>query len=144
MKRAPTICVRNLQRKIRVDAAELEPFARRALERVRMLRKKPPSALQRVREISILLVGNRRMASLHRRFLGEPGPTDVLTFEHGEIFIAPEVARAQARQFGQSLGRELRLYIVHGLLHLHGFSDTGVEARRKMQAAEAKVLRATL
>jgi probable rRNA maturation factor len=81
------------------------------------------------------------MALLHRKFLRQAGPTDVLTFQHGEIFISVETARRNARAFGNSLRRELKLYIVHGLLHLHGFDDqTPCEARR-MKTAQEKILR---
>ena len=136
--------MRNLQRSVRVDVAQLECFARRALERVRTIQRTPQTTLQKIDSVAIVLVGKRRMVDLHRRFLGRRGATDVLTFDHGEIVIAPDVARGQARRFGTSLGRELRLYIVHGLLHLHGFDDKEPSDIRKMRAAEIKVLRASL
>ena len=80
------------------------------------------------------------MALLHRKFLGQSGPTDVLTFQHGEIFISVETARRHARAFGNSLLRELKLYIVHGLLHLHGFDDQTPSEAHKMKAAQEKIL----
>ena len=52
--------------------------------------------LKRLREIFVLLISDRRMARLHRQFLNKAGPTDVLTFEHGEIFISVERARDHA------------------------------------------------
>ena len=82
------------------------------------------------------------MASLHRQFLNQSGPTDVLTFQHGEIFISIETARRQARAFGNSLTRELRLYIVHGLLHLHGFDDRKRTDARKMERIQKRILAA--
>ena len=87
-------------------------------------------------EIFVWLVSDRRMARLHRQFLGQTGPTDVLTFQHGEIFISVETAKRHARVFGNSLMRELQLYIVHGLLHLHGFDDrtqSGARGKKRMQ-----------
>jgi rRNA maturation RNase YbeY len=83
------------------------------------------------------------MASLHRRFLKQSGSTDVLTFQHGEIFISPETACRQARTFGNSLARELRLYVVHGLLHLHGLDDRSEADARRMKATQEKILAAT-
>jgi probable rRNA maturation factor len=80
------------------------------------------------------------MSSLHRQFLGQSGPTDVLTFQHGEIFISVETARRHARRFGNSLAQELRLYVVHGLLHLHGFSDRGKSETRKMKMTQQRIL----
>ncbi len=61
-------------------------------------------------EISILLISDRRMSSLHRRFLNKTGSTDVITFDHGEIFISVETAREHARQFRTSTLCEIQLY----------------------------------
>ena len=82
------------------------------------------------------------MASLHRQFLNQTGPTDVLTFQHGEIFISVETARRHARVFGNSLARELRLYIIHGLLHLHGFDDRKRVDSREMERMQKRILTA--
>ena len=81
------------------------------------------------------------MSRLHRQFLGETGPTDVLTFQHGEMFISVEMAKRQARVFGNSLVRELQLYIVHGLLHLHGFDDRTPAEAHRMRRMQEKILR---
>ena len=82
------------------------------------------------------------MTSLHRQFRNQTGPTDVLTFQHGEIFISVETARKHARTFGNPLPRELRLYIVHGLLHLHGFDDRKRADARKMEEVQKLILTA--
>ena len=141
---SPRISVQNRQRKISVNTAELEKFAGNALRHCLRLRKGKRSDLRKARELFVWLISDRRMAILHRKFLGEPAPTDVLTFQHGEIFISVETARRNARAFGNSPMRELKLYIVHGLLHLHGFDDqTPVEARR-MKTMQEKILRSVL
>lgn len=137
----PCISVRNLQRKIGVNVGELEIFAAGAVQRCLQLRKRKQSDLRKLREVFVWLISDRRMALLHRQFLGKMGPTDVLTFQHGEIFISVETARRQARAFGNSLMRELKLYIVHGLLHLHGFDDQTPAEMRKMKTAQEKILR---
>lgn len=138
--RPPKIEVRNLQRKIEVNVADLEKVAQKAVASCSRLPTKGRTDLETLAEVSILVVSDRRMASLHRRFLNERGPTDVITFQHGEIFISADTALRNARRFGNSLDRELRLYVVHGLLHLHGFQDRDVVTARKMRAAEKKVL----
>jgi len=139
---APKIIVRNLQRAVPLDVADLENFAAKALQFCLQLRKSEPTDLTRLREISILFISDRRMALLHRRFLNQSGPTDVITFQHGEIVISAEAARRQARTFVDSLACEVRLYIVHGLLHLHGFDDQSEADARKMKAAQEKILAA--
>jgi len=140
----PRICVRNLQRKITVNVGELENFAGAAVQRCLQLRKQKRTDLRNLREIFIWLISDRRMMSLHRQFLGKTEPTDVLTFQHGEIFISVETAHRHARAFGNSHMRELKLYIVHGLLHLHGFEDRTQTEAYRMKTTQEKILRCAL
>jgi probable rRNA maturation factor len=154
----PQTRVRNLQRKIPVNVGELENFATAAVRRCLRLQKQKRTDLRNLREVFIWLISDRRMAVLHRQFLEKTGPTDVLTFQHGEIFISVETASINARVFGEedarrgrrvhggrnSLTRELKLYIVHGLLHLHGFEDRTQGGGRKMKTAQEKILRCAL
>ena len=139
----PQVTVHNLQRAVSIDLVDLEDFAGEALRRCLQLRRNKLTDLTSLRQISILFISDRRMASLHRRFLEQSGSTDVLTFQHGEIFISPETACRQARTFGNSLARELRLYVVHGLLHLHGLDDRSEADARRMKATQEKILAAT-
>jgi probable rRNA maturation factor len=138
---APDISVRNRQRKIPVNVPDLEIFARKALRRCLQLQKRKPTDLDKLDEVFVWLISARRMASLHRKFMHQTGPTDVLTFQHGEIFISVEIAKKHARAFGNSVASELCLYIAHGLLHLHGFDDQTRAAGRKMKAIQEKILR---
>jgi probable rRNA maturation factor len=137
----PEICVRNRQRKIPVNVAALQKFALKVVPRCLRLRSWKRTDLTKLRNVSVWLISDRRMSRLHRQFLGQKGPTDVLTFQHGEIFISVEMAKRNARAFGNSLLRELQLYIVHGLLHLHGCDDRTQPSARKMEKAQEKILR---
>ena len=137
----PEISVRNLQWKIPVNVSELEKFAIKVVRCCLQMRRRKPTDLRNLRQISVLLVSDRRIASLHQQFLQKAGPTDVLTFQHGEIFISVETARRHARAFGNSLVRELHLYIVHGFLHLDGFDDQTHSSARRMQRAQEQILR---
>ena len=132
--------MRNLQRKVAINVTKLENFAGKALRRCLQLRKRKPTDLDKLHEVFVWLISDRRMDSLHRKFMHQTGPTDVLTFQHGEIFISVETAKRQARAFGNSLTSELCLYIAHGLLHLHGFDDRTQSAARKMKAMQKKIL----
>jgi probable rRNA maturation factor len=130
------------QRAVRVGAAWLERVVRRALAR---------EGIDRA-EISILLVGDRRMARLHEEWLGIPGPTDVITFDlaaggpadglHGDIAVSAETARRMARELGWAPRHEVAYYVVHGLLHLAGYDDLVPDARRAMRARERVVMAA--
>lgn len=137
----PEIILHNLQRKISVNVVELEKFADNAVQHSLRLHQRQGTDLRKLGEIFIWLISDRRMALLHRKFLGQSGPTDVLTFQHGEIFISVETARRHARAFGNSLLHELKLYIIHGLLHLHGFDDQTSSEAHRMKAAQERILR---
>jgi probable rRNA maturation factor len=136
----PEITVRNLQRKVPVDVVDLEMFARKAAELCLRYPRRKKTDLAQLREISVLIVSDRKIASLHRQFMNESGPTDVITFQHGEIFVDVESARRNARRFGNAFERELRLYVVHGLLHLHGFDDRNAASARRMRVVQRKIL----
>jgi len=122
----------NRQRKKRVDLERLRAFAEAALVKVSE-RQRP---LDLPEEIEVVLVSDARIADIHREFLSVDGPTDVITFRHGEIVISVETAERQAERFSTSFSRELRLYIVHGLLHLAGLddlTDRGFDEMAKIQ-----------
>jgi probable rRNA maturation factor len=138
------IKVRNLQRRIPVNVANLQLFAGKALGRCLQLHKQKDTELATLDEVFVWLISDRRMASLHQKFMHQTGPTDVLTFQHGEIFISVETAKKHARAFGTSLAAELSLYIAHGLLHLHGFDDQTQATERKMQRMQKEILRESL
>jgi probable rRNA maturation factor len=103
-----------------------------------------------LRELSLALVGDVRMAQLHEQFLGIPGPTDVLTFPletdsrgratAGEVVICVPEARRQARQHRRGVERELLLYALHGMLHLCGHDDKTPREFRRMHRTEDMIL----
>lgn len=139
----PTITVQNRQRGATVGLGALQDFAEEALKECLKLRTRKRDGLARLDEVNVALVSDRRIADLHRRFLDELGPTDVITFQHGEIVISAETAKRQARPFQTSLEHELRLYIAHGLLHLRGYDDKtpagAAEMKRLQEDLVAKV-----
>ena len=122
------------------------PFLRRHLVGARRQLKGP------LRELSVALVGDARMAALHRQFMGIPGPTDVLTFPidvdgrgravSGEVVVCVPEARRRAAGGGTPVRHEVLLYAVHGLLHLCGFDDTTPRAFRAMHRKEDEILTA--
>ena len=141
---SPPITLHNRQRAARLDLPALQIFAHRALEACLRLPGKNAGELASLDDVSIVLVSDRRMAQLHRRFLHLPGPTDVITFQHGEIFVSVGTARNQARRFGSSLEHEIRLYIAHGLLHLHGFDDKDAAGAAEMECLQEKLIASIL
>jgi probable rRNA maturation factor len=82
-------------------------------------------------EVHILLTDNAEMQRLNRRFRRKNRPTDVLSFPAdnsngarktaGDIAISVEIARQNAAVLGHSLDIELKILILHGILHLAGY-----------------------
>lgn len=101
----------------------------------------------RSHEIEVHYLSAKEMAAMNKKFLNHEGPTDVITFDYGEktlrgeIFICPEEAVRQAKQFGNTPQMELVRYLIHGLLHLAGHDDRQAGPRRSMKAAEEKWVR---
>jgi probable rRNA maturation factor len=92
-------------------------------------------------EIVVVLIADRRMAEIHHRFMGIEGATDVITFQHGEIFISVETAERQSREAETSFEYELRLYLLHGLLHLAGFDDLTEPGFRAMSRKQEELMK---
>lgn len=95
--------------------------------------------------VSLLLTDDAEIAALHDVHLGDPTPTDVMSFEldgGAEIVVSVETARRVARSKGHAPLAEIALYVVHGLLHTLGFDDVRARDRRRMRRAERAVLAA--
>lgn len=103
----------------------------------------PGAPLSKLDEIEVSLVDDVTIADLHARFMNVDGPTDVITFHHGEIIISVDTAARQAAEHDNSLDRELLLYGIHGLLHLAGYEDKEDCSRRRMDLLQEQILERT-
>ena len=89
------------------------------------------------RSVTCLITDDRQMRELNRKFRRKDSATDVLSFppvngEPGELAISLDRAAAQAAEFGHSVDEELRILMLHGVLHLVGMDhekDSGEMAR---------------
>jgi probable rRNA maturation factor len=139
---------------IEVDEVGLAAVARFTLDHMR---------IHPLAELSILLVDEQAMTDLHERWMGEPGPTDVLSFpmdelrpphmdggrtEHGpdpsllgDVVLCPAVAAAQAEKAGHSTQDELELLCVHGILHLLGYDHAEPEEHAAMFGLQGQLLK---
>jgi probable rRNA maturation factor len=102
--------------------------------------------------VTVLLTTDLALCDLNRRFRGKNKPTDVLSFPAAnlpqssrpaerDIAISVETARLQAIAQGHALSTELKVLILHGLLHLAGYnheSDAGQMDHRE-QALRARL-----
>lgn len=138
------IAVFNRQRKVRINLAWLRKFAERALPECLSQVTRGNVPLTQLSSVEVSIVSDAVIADVHRRFMQIDGPTDVITFEHGEILISAETAKKQARKYGHGLQTETGLYIIHGLLHLGGFDDIKPDDAAKMHRRQDRVLRKLL
>jgi probable rRNA maturation factor len=85
--------------------------------------------------MTVAIVPDARVRRLNRQYRHKDRPTDVLSFPSdekgylGDVVIAEGVARRQAREAGHSVGTELRVLALHGLLHLLGYDHERDEGR---------------
>jgi probable rRNA maturation factor len=94
--------------------------------------------------VNVVFVGRREIRRLHKKFLNERGDTDVIAFPHesvpspdgggpfGDIYVCVPVARLNARLYREPDHREITRLIVHGVLHLLGYSDNRPALKNKM------------
>lgn len=107
-------------------------------------------------ELSIAIVSAEEMKSLNKRYRSKDGATDVLSFgcddpcpvdsdqpvTLGDVVISPEVAEGQALELGHTVEEELNLLLVHGILHLLGYTHDQDDDASVMQERERVLLEA--
>jgi probable rRNA maturation factor len=142
---------------ISVDEAALAALARYVLDAMR---------IHPLAELSVLLVDTDTMADLHQRWMGEPGPTDVLAFPMdelrppppgsdradrsdepggvpgliGDVVLCPAVATQQALAAQHPVADELQLLCTHGILHLLGYDHADPESHATMFGLQDRLL----
>ena len=104
--------------------------------------------------LSILISDDEHLHALNLQFREVDAPTDVLSFpsdfrdpQTGEIYLGDVAisyprAEAQARTGGHSLGAELQLLTIHGVLHLLGHDHAETDEKARMWAAQREILTA--
>jgi len=101
------------------------------------------------RVLEVVVVSDRAIHELNRRWLGHDRPTDVVAFDlrddfegpDGEIYVSADTARREALQRGVMVAAELLLYCVHGALHLLGYDDHDPADRDRMHRRQAEIMR---
>jgi probable rRNA maturation factor len=138
----PPVEVADRQNRLPIDPGEVIDLVRYALE-----------VEERSGAVEVAFVDDAMIADLHERFLGVPGPTDVITFPHeddlpgedgfpslGEIVVSTDTAVRQAPDYGSDPVAEAYLYVVHGVLHLLGWDDGEEDAADRMAVRQREIL----
>ncbi|HXC48120.1 MAG TPA: rRNA maturation RNase YbeY, partial [Candidatus Sulfotelmatobacter sp.] len=128
----PQGVIENRQRGVRVEIGPLEEFLQKIKGEIGL----GPEC------VAVRLIGDAEMARLNETYRRKKGPTDVLSFPSealgkerslvqqvkkargtflGDIAITPTVARRNAKALGRRLPEELKVLILHGVLHLLGY-----------------------
>lgn len=140
----PEVTITHRQRDGRYDRTTAEAILAAALPHCVALAFEKRGPLARLDTIEISVVGRRKMAAVHREFLGIFGATDVITFPYGEIIVCAPVAFERAAEFGHSPTEELALYMIHGLLHLAGLDDISPADAAEMEETQHRILHRSL
>jgi probable rRNA maturation factor len=91
--------------------------------------------------VSVTLLDRRAIARMNREHIGHAGPTDVISFGFdratprdaviGDIYIAPDIARENARESGVTVREEMTRLVVHGTLHVLGYDHPEADDRER-------------
>jgi probable rRNA maturation factor len=106
--------------------------------------------------VNVLVTTNRELRTLNLRFRGKDRPTDVLSFPPlpglagqfaGDVAISGSIAAENGKRFGHSPGEEVKVLVLHGLLHLAGYDhehDGGKMAQKEFRLRRALGLKTGL
>jgi probable rRNA maturation factor len=117
-----------------------------------LLRARKAAGMQEA--VNVLVTGNASMRELNSRFRKKNIPTDVLSFPHksltngaqngnrlaGEVAISADIAAQNAIRLGHAVADEVKVLVLHGILHLAGFDherDNGEMARKETELRRA-------
>jgi probable rRNA maturation factor len=117
-----------------LSSSTLERFVLRARRLVRLRNT-----------VNVLITSSVELRSLNQRFRGANNATDVLSFQTtqvnrqakrvaGELAISADIARENASRLGHSVADEVKILVLHGMLHLAGYDherDNGEMARKE-------------
>lgn len=132
-KREVKFQIINIQKKVKINST----YIKERIEKLSKILFGPPY------NISIVLVSNRKIIELNKKFLGRNYPTDVMSFKisknYGEIVISVEKAEENSVIYNHTIEEEILYLIIHGFLHLKGYRDYKEEEFKKMRKCQDKI-----
>lgn len=91
-----------------------------------------------VADYGLIFVSKKKMAELNKKYRGKNKPTNVLSFETGDVVICPAVVQTEAKTYGFTQKKWMTRLIVHGILHLAGYDHETQKDEGEMVALELK------
>jgi len=113
----------------KVDVGFLKKIAEKTAKLVKL----------KIPELSVVLVCDRRMKALNKKYRKKDRITDVLAFDYGEIIICLPQAKKQAKELEHLLKEELATLLIHGILHLAGYNDETKKDFNKIEKKQKEV-----
>ena len=101
---------------------------------------KESAPLKELESVEISIIDDKQIAKVHGEFMNDPSPTDVITFDYGEILVSAETALSNSEELQVSLENEILLYIIHGMLHLGGYLDGSRAEFKEMKSLQEMIL----
>lgn len=101
---------------------------------------KESAPLKELESVEISIIDDKQIAKVHGEFMDDPSPTDVITFDYGEILVSAETAFSNSEEMQVSLENEVLLYIIHGMLHLGGYLDGSRAEFKEMKYLQEMIL----
>ena len=140
-----SIHIENRQKKVKIDLNFIEDIVCSLLEKLKLQDK----------ELSILILDNNSIAGLNKKYLKKDKETDVLSFSMvegkkipcstfemlGDVVVSAEKAKESADERNISFYEEFILYLIHGILHLIGYTDYDKKERTKMVKKQTLLLK---
>ena len=137
------VAVINRQDRVPVDRRKIGAAARRILNRLGY----------KGYELTVVLVDDREITRLNRRYFRRNRPTNVISFPMmegtplslqakilGDVIISADTARRDAEEVGKRAGEEILFLLIHGILHLAGYDHEGARRERlKMEEKEREL-----
>ena len=101
---------------------------------------KESAPLKELESVEISIIDDKQIAKVHGEFMDDQCPTDVITFDYGEILVSAETALSNSEEMQVSLENEILLYIIHGMLHLGGYLDGSNAEFKEMKSLQEMIL----
>ena len=129
----------------KVDIKDVQAKIKVERRFIRRIVKEPLKKEKRSGEVSLVLAENGYIRELNRKYRSIDRATDVLAFPMdeeilGDIVISVDKVQEQALTYRQSFEEEMARLIIHGVLHLLGYSDNSKRDEKKMHARQEQIL----
>ena len=130
------ISVHNLDKELSITEEQLSDLIRQTSKKLEL----------DIQSVQVIFVDDEKLRTMHEQYLNDPDYTDVMTFNlsndsiEGEIYISDDRVKENAKLFKVTIENEICRNIIHGLLHLAGYTDKEEPEKSIMKQKEEELL----